>query len=148
MTAHEQIRTPISMPVGTIGSVGGICRTELKEDIRAQTILGNTYRLYSCSGLEVLRGASGSHKLNGFDHPVLTGSDDFQVFPLSGIRRLRGEGVEFRSHVDGSKHIFAPEKIMDIERIIGADVTMTSDECPPGSPGYEYAKRSLGLICR
>ena len=147
-TAHGQIQTPIFMPVGTIGSVKGVHQTELKEDIQAQIILGNTYHLYLRPGLEVLEKAGGLHKFNGFDRPMLTDSGGFQVFSLSGIRKLREEGAEFRSHIDGSKHIFTPEKVMDIERIIGADIMMAFDECPPGDSDYEYAKKSLGLTHR
>ena len=111
-TAHGQIQTPIFMPVGTIGSVKGVHQTELKEDIQAQIILGNTYHLYLRPGLEVLEKAGGLHKFNGFDRPMLTDSGGFQVFSLSGIRKLREEGAEFRSHIDGSKHIFTPEKVV------------------------------------
>ena len=147
-TDHGQIQTPIFMPVGTIGSVKGVHQTELKEDIQAQIILGNTYHLYLRPGLDVLEKAGGLHKFNGFDRPMLTDSGGFQVFSLSGIRKLREEGAEFRSHIDGSKHIFTPEKVMDIERIIGADIMMAFDECPPGDSDYAYAKKSLGLTHR
>lgn len=128
------------MPVGTVGTVKGVHLPELKEDIKAQIILGNTYHLYLRPGLEVIEKAGGLHKFNGFDRPMLTDSGGFQVFSLSGIRKLREEGAEFRSHIDGSKHIFTPEKVMDIERTIGADIMMAFDECPPGDSDYEYAK--------
>ena len=147
-TAHGQIETPIFMPVGTLGSVKGVHLYELKEDIEAQIILGNTYHLYLRPGLEVLERAGGLHKFNGFDRPMLTDSGGFQVFSLSGIRKLREEGAEFRSHIDGSKHFFTPEKVMDIERVIGADIMMAFDECPPGNSDYAYAKKSLGLTHR
>ena len=147
-TAHGQIKTPIFMPVGTLGSVKGVHLYELKEDIEAQIILGNTYHLYLRPGLEVLERAGGLHKFNGLDRPMLTDSGGFQVFSLSGIRKLREEGAEFRSHIDGSKHFFTPEKVMDIERVIGADIMMAFDECPPGNSDYAYAKKSLGLTHR
>ena len=147
-TDHGTIQTPIFMPVGTVGSVKGVHVRELKEDIQAQIILGNTYHLYLRPGLEVIEKAGGLHKFNGFDRPMLTDSGGFQVFSLSGIRKLREEGAEFRSHIDGSKHFFTPEKVMDIERTIGADIMMAFDECPPGDSTYEYAKKSLGLTHR
>ncbi len=147
-TDHGKIETPIFMPVGTLGSVKGVHQRELKEDIRAQIILGNTYHLYLRPGTDVLEKAGGLHKFNGFDRPMLTDSGGFQVFSLTGIRKLREEGCEFRSHIDGSKHIFTPEKVMDIERSIGADIMMAFDECPPGTSDYEYAKKSLGLTHR
>ena len=147
-TDHGQIETPIFMPVGTVGTVKGVHLPELKEDIKAQIILGNTYHLYLRPGLEVIEKAGGLHKFNGFDRPMLTDSGGLQVFSLSGIRKLREEGAEFRSHIDGSKHIFTPEKVMDIERTIGADIMMAFDECPPGDSDYEYAKKSLGLTHR
>ena len=132
-TDHGQIQTPIFMPVGTVGSVKGVQVKDLKEDIKAQIILGNTYHLYLRPGMEVLERAGGLHKFNGFDRPMLTDSGGFQVFSLSGIRKLSEEGAEFRSHIDGSKHFFTPEKVMDIERTIGADIMMAFDECPPGT---------------
>lgn len=147
-TDHGTIQTPIFMPVGTLGTVKGVHLTELKEDIKAQIILGNTYHLYLRPGLDVIERAGGLHKFNGFDRPMLTDSGGFQVFSLAGIRKLREEGAEFRSHIDGSKHIFTPEKVMDIERTIGADIMMAFDECPPGDSSYEYAKKSLGLTHR
>ena len=147
-TDHGQITTPIFMPVGTLGSVKGVHQHELKDDIKAQIILGNTYHLYLRPGLEVIEKAGGLHKFNGFDRPMLTDSGGFQVFSLSGIRKLTEEGAKFQSHIDGSKHMFTPEKVMDIERTIGADIMMAVDECPPGDSDYEYAKKSLGLTER
>ena len=135
-TDHGQIETPIFMPVGTLGTVKGVHLTELKEDIKAQIILGNTYHLYLRPGLDVIEKAGGLHKFNGFDRPMLTDSGGFQVFSLAGIRKLREEGAEFRSHIDGSKHVFTPERVMDIERPIGADILMAFDECTPGDAEY------------
>lgn len=144
-TSHGQIETPIFMPVGTLGSVKGVHLRELKDDIRAQIILGNTYHLYLRPGLDVLAKAGGLHRFNGFDRPMLTDSGGFQVFSLTGIRKLSDEGCEFRSHIDGSRHFFTPERVMDIERTIGADIMMAFDECPPGTADYAYARRSLDL---
>ena len=136
-TDHGQIETPIFMPVGTLGTVKGVHLHELKEDIKAQIILGNTYHLYLRPGLDIIERAGGLHKFNGFDRPMLTDSGGFQVFSLSGIRKMREEGVEFRSHIDGSKHLFTPERVMDIERTIGADIMMAFDECPPSKASRE-----------
>lgn len=147
-TAHGQIKTPIFMPVGTCGSVKGVHFSELTEQVQAQIILGNTYHLYLRPGLDVLKSAGGLHRFNTWDKPILTDSGGFQVFSLTGIRKLREEGCEFRSHIDGSKHIFTPENVMDTERIIGADIMMALDECPPGQSDYQYAKKSLGLTER
>jgi len=147
-TDHGQIKTPIFMPVGTCGSVKGIHFSELREQVKAQIILGNTYHLYLRPGLDILRQAGGLHKFNTWDRPILTDSGGFQVFSLTGIRKLREEGCEFRSHIDGSKHIFTPENVMDTQRIIGADIMMAFDECPPGQSDYQYAKHSLGLTQR
>ena len=144
-TDHGIIETPIFMPVGTLGSVKGVHQHELKEDIQAQIILGNTYHLYLRPGLDVLRQAGGLHRFNGFDRPMLTDSGGFQVFSLAGIRKLSEKGCEFRSHIDGSKHFFTPEGVMDIERTIGADIMMAFDECPPGTASYDYAAKSLKL---
>ena len=144
-TPHGIIDTPIFMPVGTLGSVKGVHLRELKDDIGAQIILGNTYHLYLRPGLDILEKAGGLHAFNGFDGPMLTDSGGCQVFSLSGIRKLTAEGCEFRSHIDGSKHFFSPERVMDIERIIGADIMMAFDECPPGTADYAYARRSLDL---
>lgn len=147
-TDHGDIQTPIFMPVGTQASVKAVHLHELKDDIKAQIILGNTYHLYLRPGLEVLEAAGGLHKFNGFDRPMLTDSGGFQVFSLAGIRKIKEEGVEFRSHIDGSKHFFTPEGVMDIERSIGADIMMAFDECPPGTSDYAYSKKSLDLTER
>ena len=147
-TDHGQIKTPIFMPVGTCGSVKGVHFSELREQVKAQIILGNTYHLYLRPGLETLRKAGGLHQFNTWDRPILTDSGGFQVFSLTSIRKLREEGCEFRSHIDGSKHIFTPENVMDTQRIIGADIMMALDECPPGESDYQYAKKSLGLTQR
>ncbi len=147
-TDHGDIETPIFMPVGTQASVKAVHLHELKDDIKAQIILGNTYHLYLRPGLEVLEAAGGLHKFNGFDRPMLTDSGGFQVFSLAGIRKIKEEGVEFRSHIDGSKHFFTPEGVMDIERSIGADIMMAFDECPPGTSDYAYSKKSLDLTER
>ena len=147
-TDHGQIQTPIFMPVGTVGSVKGVHFAELREQVKAQIILGNTYHLYLRPGLDILRKAGGLHKFNTWDRPILTDSGGFQVFSLTGIRKLREEGCEFRSHIDGSKHIFTPENVMDTERVIGADIMMAFDECPPGQSDYKYAENSLRLTQR
>ncbi|MCZ4694451.1 tRNA guanosine(34) transglycosylase Tgt [Ancylomarina euxinus] len=147
-TDHGKIKTPIFMPVGTLGSVKGIHQHELKEDINAEIILGNTYHLYLRPGLDVLEQAGGLHKFNGWDRPILTDSGGFQVFSLAENRKLTEEGAMFRSHIDGSKHMFTPENVMDTQRTIGADIIMAFDECPPGTSSYEYAKNSLGLTQR
>ena len=144
-TDHGSILTPIFMPVGTLGSVKGVHVHELCDDIKAQIILGNTYHLYLRPGLDVIHAAGGLHKFNGFNRPMLTDSGGFQVFSLSGIRKIKPEGVEFRSHIDGSRHFFSPEGVMDIERTIGADIMMAFDECPPGTSDFQYAKKSLAL---
>ena len=147
-TDHGTIQTPIFMPVGTLGSVKAVQLYELKNDIEAQIILGNTYHLYLRPGIDILEKAGGLHKFNGFDRPMLTDSGGFQVFSLTGIRKLTEEGVEFRSHIDGSKHMFTPERVMDIERSIGADIIMAFDECAPGTSDYEYARKSTALTHR
>ena len=147
-TAHGQIKTPIFMPVGTCASVKGVHISELHEQIKAQIILGNTYHLYLRPGLDVLKAAGGLHKFNGWDKPILTDSGGFQVFSLTGIRKLKEEGCEFRSHIDGSKHFFTPENVIDTERTIGADIIMAFDECPPGESDYQYAANSLRLTQR
>lgn len=147
-TDHGQIETPIFMPVGTVGSVKGLTVNDLKTQVQAQIILGNTYHLYLRPGTSILEKAGGLHKFNGWDRPILTDSGGFQVFSLTGIRKLTEEGCTFRSHIDGSKHIFTPEKVMDIERSIGADIIMALDECPPGTSDYNYAKKSMGLTHR
>ncbi len=147
-TDHGVIETPIFMPVGTQGTVKAVQMPELKEDIHAQIILGNTYHLYLRPGIEILEKAGGLHKFNSWNGPILTDSGGFQVFSLAENRKLKEEGAEFRSHIDGSKHLFTPEKVMDIERSIGADIIMAFDECCPGDADYTYAKESLGLTER
>ncbi len=147
-TDHGQIQTPIFMPVGTLGSVKALHIPELTTEVKAQIILGNTYHLFLRPGLEVLQQAGGLHKFNGWDKPILTDSGGFQVFSLSGNRKLTEEGAHFRSHIDGSKHLFTPERVMDIQRVIGADIMMAFDECPPGDSDYAYAKKSLALTER
>ncbi|GHT68785.1 queuine tRNA-ribosyltransferase [Bacteroidia bacterium] len=147
-TGHGTIETPIFMPVGTQGTVKAVHFSELKEDIKAEIILGNTYHLYLRPGVEILEQAGGLHRFNGWDRPILTDSGGFQVFSLAENRKLREEGAEFRSHIDGSKHLFTPEKVMDIQRSIGADIIMAFDECTPGDADYEYAKKSLELTER
>jgi len=144
-TAHGKIETPIFMPVGTEGSVKAVHTRELLNDIHAQIILGNTYHLYLRPGTEIIKKAGGLHKFNGFDRPMLTDSGGFQVFSLTNIRKLNEDGCEFRSHIDGSKHFFSPENVIDIQRAIGADIMMAFDECPPGTSDYNYAKKSLEL---
>ena len=147
-TAHGEIKTPIFMPVGTVGAVKAVHMRELREDIKAQIILGNTYHLYLRPGLELLQRAGGLHKFNGWERPILTDSGGFQVFSLSDIRKLTEEGAHFRSHIDGSKHLFTPENNVDTQRIIGADIMMALDECTPGDADYSYAKKSLALTQR
>ena len=147
-TDHGTIETPIFMPVGTQGSVKAVHFNELKAEIKAEIILGNTYHLYLRPGIEILERAGGLHKFNGWDKPILTDSGGFQVFSLSENRKLKEEGAEFRSHIDGSKHLFTPERVMDIQRSIGADIIMAFDECTPGDANYDYAKKSLDLTER
>ena len=147
-TDHGEIQTPIFMPVGTVGAVKAVHMRELREDIKAQIILGNTYHLYLRPGVEILQRAGGLHKFNGWDRPILTDSGGFQVFSLSDIRKLTEEGAHFRSHIDGSKHLFTPENNVDTQRIIGADIMMALDECTPGDADYSYAKKSLALTQR
>ena len=147
-TDHGKIPTPIFMPVGTVGSVKAVHMKELREDVDAKIILGNTYHLYLRPGLDVLRKAGGLHKFNSWDRPILTDSGGFQVFSLSANRKLKEEGAWFRSHIDGSKHLFTPENVVDIQRVIGADIMMALDECAPGTADYDYAKKSLGLTHR
>ena len=142
-TDHGQIETPIFMPVGTVASVKGVHIKEVKEDIQAQIILGNTYHLYLRPGLDILEQAGGLHKFNGWDRPILTDSGGFQVFSLADNRKLTEEGAIFRSHIDGSKHFFTPENVVDIQRTIGADIMMAFDECTPGTADYRYAKNSM-----
>lgn len=144
-TDHGDILTPIFMPVGTVGSVKAVHMRELRDDIKAQIILGNTYHLYLRPGIGILEKAGGLHKFNGWDRPILTDSGGFQVFSLSDRRKLTEEGAHFRSHIDGSKHLFTPEKVVDIQRSIGSDIMMALDECPPGTADYDYARKSLKL---
>ena len=147
-TDHGTIETPIFMPVGTVGSVKGVHFSELRQQVGAQIILGNTYHLYLRPGLDILHKAGGLHKFISWDRPMLTDSGGFQVFSLSGIRKLTEEGCMFTSHIDGSRHFFTPENVMDTERTIGADIIMALDECPPGKSDYEYARKSLSLTQR
>ena len=142
-TGHGDILTPIFMPVGTVGSVKGVHQRELHDDIKAQIILGNTYHLYLRPGTDILYRAGGLHQFENWDRPILTDSGGFQVFSLTGTRKMNDEGVTFFSHLDGSKHLFTPERVMDIERLIGADIMMAFDECTPGTADYRYAKESM-----
>ncbi|MFA8300591.1 MAG: tRNA guanosine(34) transglycosylase Tgt [Hyphomicrobiales bacterium] len=144
-TDHGKIETPIFMPVGTAGTVKAVHIRDIKEDTNAQIILGNTYHLYLRPGLDVLEPAGGLHKFNGWDRPILTDSGGYQVYSLSGTRKLTEEGVIFQSHIDGSRHSFTPERVMDIERTIGADIMMAFDECTPYPCDYDYAAKSLGI---
>lgn len=147
-TDHGEIKTPIFMPVGTVGSVKGIHQHELDGDILAQIILGNTYHLYLRPGLDILKEAGGLHKFIGWDKPLLTDSGGYQVYSLSGRRKIKEEGVTFQSHIDGSYHFFTPENVMDIQRVIGADIIMAFDECTPYPCEYNYAKRSMEMTHR
>lgn len=147
-TDHGVIQTPIFMPVGTAGTVKGVHQHELKEDVKAQIILGNTYHLYLRPGLEIIEQAGGLHKFNGWDKPLLTDSGGYQVYSLSSSRKLTEEGAKFTSHIDGSKHFFTPEGVMDIQRTIGADIIMAFDECTPYPCEYDYAKKSLEMTHR
>ena len=144
-TAHGDIATPVFMPVGTLGSVKAVHQRELADDIKARIILGNTYHLYLRPGMDILRQAGGLHRFMGWDKPILTDSGGFQVFSLAERRKLTAEGAEFRSHIDGSKHMFTPENVVDIQRTIGSDIMMALDECPPGTAEYAYARKSLDL---
>jgi len=147
-TDHGEIQTPIFMPVGTIGSVKGVHQEELKSQINAQIILGNTYHLYLRPGTDILNQAGGLHKFMAWDGPILTDSGGYQVYSLSGTRKIKEEGVTFRSHIDGSKHIFTPEFVMDIQRNIGGDIIMAFDECAPYPCEYKYAKASMHMTHR
>ena len=148
ITDHGEITTPVFMPVGTAGSVKAVTQQQLLNDVKAQIILGNTYHLYLRPGLEVLEKAGGLHQFNGWSKPILTDSGGYQVFSLAGTRKIKEEGVTFQSHIDGSKHLFTPENVMDIQRIIGGDIIMAFDECPPGGCEYKYAKTSLEMTHR
>lgn len=147
-TDHGEILTPIFMPVGTVGSVKAVTQQQLVADVKAQIILGNTYHLYLRPGLEVLEKAGGLHRFNGWNKPILTDSGGYQVFSLAGTRKIKEEGVTFQSHIDGSKHLFSPEYVMDIQRTIGGDIIMAFDECPPGGSEFNYAKTSMELTHR
>ena len=147
-TDHGEILTPIFMPVGTVGSVKGLHFRDVADDAKAQIILGNTYHLYLRPGRDVLQDAGGLHKFNGWTRPILTDSGGFQVFSLSQNRKFSDEGVTFRSHIDGSKHLFTPENVVDTQRIIGSDIMMALDECPPGESDFAYAKKSLDMTMR
>jgi queuine tRNA-ribosyltransferase len=147
-TDHGTIQTPIFMPVGTVGSVKAVTQQQLKLDVQAQIILGNTYHLYLRPGTEVLEAAGGLHRFNGWGRPILTDSGGYQVFSLAANRKIKEEGAVFQSHIDGSKHLFSPESVMDIQRSIGADIIMAFDECPPYPSTYEYAKKSMELTHR
>ena len=147
-TDHGIIQTPMFMPVGTAGTVKAVHQRELKNDIEAQIILGNTYHLYLRPGLSTLESAGGLHKFNGWDGPILTDSGGYQVYSLTEVRKIKEEGVTFRSHIDGSKHLFTPENVMDIQRIIGADIIMAFDECTPYPCDYHYARRSIDMTHR
>ncbi|WP_119078629.1 tRNA guanosine(34) transglycosylase Tgt [Chitinophaga alhagiae] len=147
-TDHGSIETPIFMPVGTVGSVKAVTQEQLRQEVNAQIILGNTYHLYLRPGMEVMRQAGGLHQFNGWERPVLTDSGGYQVFSLAANRKIKEEGVVFQSHIDGSRHLFTPENVMDIQRGIGADIIMAFDECPPYPSEYRYAKRSMELTHR
>jgi queuine tRNA-ribosyltransferase len=144
-TDHGEIKTPVFMPVGTAGTVKAIHQKELKEDVKAQIILGNTYHLYLRPGLEILEKAGGLHKFNSWDRPILTDSGGYQVYSLADKRKMTDHGVIFQSHIDGSKHEFSPERVMDIERTIGGDIIMAFDECTPFPCDYKYAKKSMHI---
>jgi queuine tRNA-ribosyltransferase len=147
-TGHGNIETPIFMPVGTAGTVKGVHQRELDQDINAQIILGNTYHLYLRPGLDVIEAAGGLHHFNGWNKPILTDSGGYQIFSLTDQRKLREEGATFKSHIDGSKHVFTPENVMDTQRRIGADIIMAFDECTPYPCEYKYAKNSMALTHR
>ena len=147
-TAHGMIETPIFMPVGTAANVKAVHVRDLYDDVKAQIILGNTYHLYLRPGIDIIKGAGGLHKFIGWDRPMLTDSGGYQVYSLTDIRKLNEEGVTFQSHIDGSKHTFTPENVIDIQRIIGADIIMAFDECTPYPCEYEYAKNSMGITHR
>src|SRR3984885_4548186 len=147
-TGHGEINTPVFMPVGTAGSVKALTQQQLKNDVQAQIILGNTYHLYLRPGLEVIEEAGGLHRFMGWDRPLLTDSGGYQGFSLSASRKISEEGVLSQSHIDGSSHLFSPEKVMDIQRNIGADIIMAFDECPAFGTGYDYAETSMHLTHR
>lgn len=148
ITDHGEIETPIFMPVGTAGSVKAVSQQQLRDEVKAQIILGNTYHLYLRPGLDILQQAGGLHRFNGWHAPILTDSGGYQVFSLANNRKITEEGVVFQSHIDGSKHLFTPENVMDIQRIIGADIIMAFDECPPYPSDHKYASASMELTHR
>lgn len=148
VTDHGEIATPIFMPVGTVGSVKAVSQQQLKEEVNASIILGNTYHLYLRPGTEILQKAGGLHRFKGWDRPILTDSGGYQVFSLAGTRKITEEGALFQSHIDGSRHMFSPEAVMDIQRSIGADIVMAFDECPPYPSDYKYAEKSMHLTHR
>ena len=147
-TDHGSIETPVFMPVGTAGSVKGVTQQQLEQQVKAPVILGNTYHLYLRPGLEVLEKAGGLHRFNGWRRPILTDSGGYQVFSLAGTRKIKEEGVTFQSHIDGSRHLFTPENVIDIQRVIGGDIIMAFDECPPGGSEYNYARHSMEMTHR
>src|SRR5215204_3547245 len=147
-TDHGVIETPIFMPVGTAGAVKAVSQQQLVDDVQAQIILGNTYHLYLRPGMEIMDAAGGLHQFNNWQRPILTDSGGYQVFSLAASRKINEEGVTFQSHIDGSKHLFTPEKVMDIQRTIGGDIMMAFDECPPADSPYQYALNSMNLTHR
>src|ERR1700730_11225010 len=147
-TDHGEVLTPLVMPVGTAGSVKAVTQQQLKIEVKAEIILGNAYHLFLRPGLEVIEGAGGLHKFIGWDRPILSDSGGYQVFSLAAARKITEEGVMFQSHIDGSSHLFTPEKVMDIQRSLGADIIMAFDECPPYPSEYAYAKKSVELTHR
>lgn len=147
-TAHGDIETPVFMPVGTLGNVKGVLHRDLRDDVKAQIILGNTYHLYLRPGMGTMEAAGGLHRFSSWDRPILTDSGGFQVFSLASSRKITEQGCTFRSHIDGSKHLFTPENVVDTQRIIGSDIMMAFDECPPGTASLEYATKSWGLTSR
>jgi queuine tRNA-ribosyltransferase len=148
VTDHGAVETPVFMPVGTTGAVKAVHFHELEHDVKAPVILGNTYHLYLRPGVDIIEKAGGLHRFNGWDRPILTDSGGFQVFSLTANRKLCDDGAEFRSHIDGSKHFFSPEKVVDIQRMLGSDIMMAFDECPSGTADYAYARKSLDLTSR
>src|SRR5690242_1322763 len=148
LTDHGEIHTPIFMPVGTVGSVKAVTQQQLNADVKAEIILGNTYHLYLRPGTAILEAAGGLHRFNGWHKPILTDSGGYQVFSLASNRKISEEGVLFQSHIDGSKHMFTPESVMDVQRKIGADIIMAFDECPPYPSEYDYVKKSMALTHR
>src|SRR6476620_11191379 len=148
ITDHGKIFTPVFMPVGTAGSVKAVTQQQLKDEVKAQVILSNTYHLYLRPGIAILEEAGGMHQFNGWGKTILTGSGGYQVFSLAENRKIKEEGVLFQSHIDGSRHMFTPENVIDIQRSIGADIIMAFDECTPYPSDYDYAKKSMELTHR